>query len=229
MYSMSFRQNFDVLTPNKVLLQKIRVGNPDGDGGYVFPIGVRVDALLSYGVGGDVSFEEGFKGRFSKPVACFDHTVNSIPSEDKDIQFFQEGVSNTSSGMLGTIESHVKKLGWAGIPIALKMDVEGAEWDVLDDISRQSEVKILVIELHDLCREMRPSLIRLHDSFFCIHVHGNNYCGVSTYDKVYPNTVEAVFIRRGEAEPDGIDYGSFPTVLDIPNSGSSDIRCDWWM
>jgi len=214
----------DLPVPYKTSFPKIRLGNVN-DGGYIFPLGIQLSALMSYGVGSNISFEMDFKTIFDAPVYCFDHTVDRLPVE-ADILFFKEGISPIKTADCDTIASHMKKLQLENKSIALKIDVEGAEWKSLDSLPE--EVVVIVIELHDVFGpNMNTSLLSmLKEKFVCIHVHGNNYCGLS-YG--IPNTIEATFIRKAMVVDCSVDRDSYPTSLDSPNNPNQpDLLCNWW-
>lgn len=219
--------NHEWLIPKSIKARKVRLGC-EWDGGYVYPLDVRVDALLSYGVGGDISFEVDFRRRFSVPVFCLDPTIDRLPVKDHDgIVFVKEGLASFRSDIFDTLRSHMDRLGLVGRKIALKVDVEGAEWESLKSETDFADISVMVIELHDLCNGPRDLLPIISSAFECFHVHGNNYCGTSEH---LPNTVEATFIARALMPgPTNPDMSRYPTHLDFPNNPAvPDIVCNWW-
>ena len=222
----AMNDNFNWLIPRQIGLRKKRFGC-DQDGAYIYPIDVRVDALLSYGAGSDISFELAFRKEFNVPIIICDPTVDVLPTTEdtSGITFVHEGVASTKSNQYDTIDSHISRFGLSGKRLALKMDVEGAEWNAFDSFHSFDSIDVLIMELHDLCYQPRALLPIMGSKFECFHVHGNNYCGIS-YG--LPNTVEATFISRRilVATPDMSEY---PGEFDRPNNPATpDIPCRWW-
>jgi hypothetical protein len=219
--------NYEWIIPKFFNMRKARLG-AKADGGYIYPIDIRTDALLSYGIGSDVSFESDFYKHFHVPVICLDPTVDSLPPGDNaGLSFIHEGVGPSKSDQYDTLANHINRFGLKDKKITLKMDVEGAEWDAFDSLESFDNIHVLVMELHDLCNQPRSLLIRISSYFECFHVHGNNYCGMSG---PLPNTVEVTFIARHLInEPVSLDNAPYPGELDCPNSpGAPDIECRWW-
>ncbi|MFM8768170.1 MAG: hypothetical protein ACKOD9_10520 [Rubrivivax sp.] len=87
----------------------------------------------------------------------------------------------------------------AGSRVFLKMDIEGAEYALLDDIvSAAPRLTGLAMELHDLpahrdrviqfCAALRPHLV-------LVHLHANTYDGVDPVTAL-PKVVEATWVSR---------------------------------
>lgn len=97
----------------------------------------------------------------------------------------------------------------------LKIDIEGDEYGILDDIRAVSgRLTGLVMEFHDVPKridEIRMFLARL--SLNLCHVHCNNYGGVS--DRGLPGAIELSFTAHGVG---GARVEALPEALDQPNS-----------
>ena len=112
-------------------------------------------------------------------------------------------------------EMHANVLG-ADAKIFLKVDIEGAEYRVLHDVARDaSQLTGLVVEFHD-CDLMYERLVEIaaefRDELVVVHVHGNNYAGVSG-DTQFPMALEVTFVHRSIIDADQIavtDQGSYP-------------------
>ena len=110
------------------------------------------------------------------------------------------------------------------------MDIEGAEWAVLLNVSRNTLIRfrIIVIELHNLERLMdkhafeliKATFERLLQDFYVVHNHPNNYgrivrCG----SLIIPRVLEMTLIRKDRAT--SIEFAStFPHPLDTRNDMS---------
>ena len=114
-----------------------------------------------------------------------------------------------------------------GKKILLKIDIEGDEYSVIEDICRNSKnVDLLLIEFHDTEKkhqELSKAISRIKEFFLLVHAHGNNFDLVSTNG--IPNAVECTFVNRnifkGEYEKirnlpiPQIDFPCNPNKLDI--------------
>lgn len=106
--------------------------------------------------------------------------------------------------------------------VFLKMDIEGAEYDVSRDIIRcQDRIRCIAAEFHDLgerTEEFNVCMQALSSHFFVVHVHGNN--GAS-YDlkNDFPSTVEMTFVNRALFDKGFLlSAREYPRIeLDFPN------------
>lgn len=75
---------------------KIRLGS-QSDGGYVVPelILEKCTSLLTYGYGGDKSYEDAFIAKYDKPNYIFDHTMNQEKWSIGDQYYYPEGLGNS--------------------------------------------------------------------------------------------------------------------------------------
>ena len=105
------------------------------------------------------------------------------------------------------------------MPVFLKIDIEGWEYRIIDELVKCSEVVCgLVIEFHDvdLHRERIGSFIRSFP-LTLVHVHPNNYGGVD--DNGDPLVLEMTF----SGSPELITPAAqLPHRLDQPNSAKAD-------
>jgi hypothetical protein len=111
--------------------------------------------------------------------------------------------------------------------IILKMDIEGSEWDVLDNSSSESLSKLsqIICEFHGLGRlyeaPFHARALRvfhnLAQQFAVIHVHANNNGDMCNLANVaVPSTLEITFANR--ARYSFVESNeTFPTPLDAPN------------
>jgi hypothetical protein len=180
--------------------EKVRVGG-DGDGGYVMCLGFEYDLLLSAGISDDVSMENDFL-RAHPSVAChaFDGTIDALPVDaHPNIIFHQQNIGNGpgENDMTSLIDAHER--------VMLKMDIEGAEWDWIRNVSREQLGKIvqIVMEFHTYASNVSFDTIRkLLETHWLVHFHANNYgnysvCG-STNTKV-PDIFECTFLLKSAA------------------------------
>jgi hypothetical protein len=218
-----------LFTPRDMVgLGKIRVGGND-DGGYVMADCLRPSQpILSLGVGPDVSFDLELAQQ-GHDIVMFDHTVNSLPAQHEKFTWHRLGVAASAqpSSSLRTLAELMELLPDRPDAPILKMDVEGAEWDVLANTPRETLARFTQIglEFHDLLKlnneEFNTLALRalqnLTLDFVPIHVHGNNCSLVGLVGGfICPDVLEVTYIRRDlvETVPSQTWY---PTALDRSN------------
>ena len=154
-------------------ISKKRYG-AEHDGGYVI-LNNSFGALhlLGYGVDKDVSFENQLTESWGINAHVFDHTIDHIPEIGPNVTYVKEGLGPKDDGNLRSLATHVKMYVPKGSDYILKIDIEGAEWNVLAtaDLSRVSQ---LIVELHNLHEDYSKILKKINKNFYLVHVHGNN-------------------------------------------------------
>jgi hypothetical protein len=218
-----------LLTPHDLPHEKkIRIGDP-GDGGYVLVDRLRPSQpVMSFGVGPSVSFDLDLAER-GHSILLFDHTIGRLPEEHAGFTWFEEGVSGHAdpAHRLFTLADHMAKLPTGCDAPILKMDVEGAEWEVLTETSilLMRRFEQIVLELHNLPKleETRfrglawRVLASLSSAFTLCHVHANNFGSIANVSGFpVPETLEVTYIRSDlvRAAPSMTYY---PTALDSGN------------
>ncbi len=205
--------------------QFIRVGK-DYAGGYVLWNDFIPDmSLYSFGIETDVSFEKFFA---DMGVQCYmyDHTIKALPSNHENFHWDGNGISwkdepENKKKSLGTLIHEHNDDGNRNL--ILKMDVEGAEWDVIlhtpADIWKQ--FKQMTFELHNITNvddstRIITALNKLNDTHQIVWVHGNNYGRVERADDlVIPVCLELTYLRRGSYETEKSE-SIFPMECDMP-------------
>jgi hypothetical protein len=226
-----FVYNFE----NEILLK--RYGRQH-DGGYVVPeIALQEsDALLGYGIADDISFEEDFCNKWSKPAYGFDGGIENISIQNPLCKFIPEFLktehfmygSHQSSGRTSTFSDQINKLNLVGKKKFIKMDIEGAEYEVFDDIEKDFlNITGMVLEVHYLhdikyAKKAIELLSKINTHFFLAHLHGNNYtdCFFETkYSKErIPSVLELTYINKNFVTNAQKSLNQkHPTILDMPN------------
>jgi hypothetical protein len=218
-------------------IELIRIGRR-GDGGYLVPIPAlkASEALLGYGVNDDISFEEDYSLRLDKPSFGFDCSTESVEINNKLTSFIAECLGTDeflynpyNSLKVSTFNQQIKKLNLENKPVFIKMDIEGAEYEVFAEILENAEnVTSIVMELH-LGREIPNQfqkaielLSNLNKDFYLVNVHGNN-CGWESFitknskGKI-PKMLELTFINKNLVTEAVIAKDqTHPSKLDMPN------------
>ena len=105
--------------------------------------------------------------------------------------------------------------------IAIKIDIEGDEYDIMDEIIKYSKkINILIIEFHNIDKKNKIFLnfmSELVEIFDIIHIHGNNHNFIQSDG--FPNVIEITLVNK----KNNLNYVNYPTSfpikeLDFPNN-----------
>jgi len=224
------------VVPYKTNLKKIRIGD-NSDGGYVVSELPGYDALYSYGSNDQTGFERHFHDIYKKDCYVYDHTIDGITDKPDYIHFFKEGVSDTKTHVMDTIDHHIEKNGHTESKNLMgQIDIEGHEWTLFDDFKYIDNFSQLVIEFHLFFDITRFEHIidnvfkKLNEKFTCVHVHGTNTPLQPWIDGNFPRVFECSFVRNDLIDTKEIEPGVFPIVgLDYATDLSRrDLRLDYW-
>lgn len=207
----------------------VRIGG-QSDGGYVMVDNIsppQITVAYSFGIADDVSWELDVAKR-GVEVFLFDHTISRLPQEHPQFHFRRLGITGTEpSHSLQTLPAVLERDGNADrSDMLLKLDVEGCEWDVLNNCPQRTleSFQQIVLELHDIvpmicggsAGTIESALQALATSHQCVQVHANTF-GPSLVlpGIVLPCVVECTFVNR-RTFGDRLSAGSrsFPTSLD---------------
>jgi hypothetical protein len=205
--------------------QKIRVGNAY-DGGYVLPAAIlNCDAVVSIGVGHDVSFDMALAQR-GATILQYDHTVEGPPQAHEKFRFHKLGWGTRTVGSFISFDDiHAQLMGLNAKHPMLKFDIEGAEYEVLasTNVDHLAEYEIIACEVHDFDKLAEEGFLagvvaafeKLNTHHVPIHLHANNYAPFVLVEGVpIPKVLEVAFLRK--------DLDSFPTLSTDPIPGPLD-------
>eukprot|EP00928_Gymnodinium_smaydae_P033621 TRINITY_DN2402_c0_g1_i1.p1 TRINITY_DN2402_c0_g1~~TRINITY_DN2402_c0_g1_i1.p1 ORF type:complete len:532 (-),score=95.77 TRINITY_DN2402_c0_g1_i1:280-1875(-) len=194
-------------------------------------------AVYSYGIQGDDSWGADVSRATGAVVHQYDCYNSTRPKCDPPCTavFHDECLESEedtqrdprSTLRFGTLAAHLRENGHADAPrgsLLLKLDVEGAEWDVLrtihdDDLRRFRQItaefhRPYVMYRSDAeCLDSRAAAMRkLLKFFFVVHVHACNYGDIDGYVGI-----EMTFANRDFYKP--LDQCRWPTPhpLDTPS------------
>ena len=238
-------QPYDI--PNS---DRIRIGTPDSDGGYVlFNGGLEdIEILYSYGVAENCDFEDIFCKKYNSIARLYDHTVNEAPIKRDFLHFKKEGLGPDKTENCNTLENHIAQNGDENKKLILKMDVEGAEWDVLlqtprDTLELFEQVAIEIHWLHSdhpnyngknllkpIMEKRTDVLKKLNSLFYLYHVHACNYSPLYYIDRFkVPNVLELTFVNKKSLKPAEYSKVIFPTESDRPSwEKRKEINLHFW-
>jgi hypothetical protein len=204
----------------------IRMGT-NGDGGYLIPDDLEgIAACFSPGVGGRATFEEGI---IQRGIPCFmaDASVDHAPLEGDMAHFTKKFLGVVNNETTITLDDWVNVSEPGKDDLILQMDIEGAEWPVLLNVSPDTlrRFRIIIVELHSLERLMdmhaffiiKSAFDRLLNDFYVVHNHPNNHGRtVRLGSLVIPCVLEMTFLRKDRAKSTRFAR-EFPHPLDVIN------------
>lgn len=210
----------------------VRVGG-ERDGGYVMLDVLRppaVTAGYSFGVGHDVSWDVAVAAR-GIDVFLYDHTVKRLPTPVPRARFIRTGIRGREpvAGQKTVAEVLADNRHLGRRDLVLKMDIEGAEWPVLEEVSSETLESFaqIVVEFHGMGESLEArghgrieaALEKLARTHQPIHVHGNCYeAPVWIGGLVLPQVLEVSYVRRADHEGKFVPRDEvFPTELDRSN------------
>jgi hypothetical protein len=214
---------------------KYRLGNKN-DGGYVIMETDGYDLMLSGGVGGDIGFEKSFTNKYKTKCYCFDGTEESgfeLTKNEPNITYINKNIGPRVTQNTVNFDFGFKKHN----NIFMKLDIEGAEFDLFNSFSieQQKKIRQLVVECHfPNTEEKWESLIKLNKTHYLIHYHANNNNHVIyniNYQSI-PAVFECTYVRKDLLDNPGLNKEPFPTKLDSRNTyGKLDfvIDCPPWV
>lgn len=204
-----------------------RFGTP-GDGGYLLSDDIsESDICVSLGIGDNYSFDLDI-AKSCGQVLMFDHTIPPPKHLDSNMDFKKIGIATLESENFTTVEKIVSGLP-EGSDLILKIDVEGAEWEVLESLTPDTLLRFRQIaaefhnlhSIHDseLFKRIVDSLSKISQTHLLANFHVNNWAShVLVAGVPFPDVVEVTYLRR--VSPIGIHFN-----LDIPlnNSNNADL------
>lgn len=227
--------NFPKFLKPKKKYNLIRIGK-NNDGGYLVDEQSIKDTktLISLGINDDWSFEKDFlKINKNVNLRCYDNNTSLIFLSKiffrKLIFFIYYGFRETFKSFFNIIDYFLflkpkisnKYITYKDLqklakklkaPFFFKIDIEGSEYRVLEDILQlKREISGIVIEFHniDLFSEKIKNFIK-KNHLKLIHAHANNY-GIKWNEA---NIIELTFSKKPEIIG---NKPKFPNILDQPN------------
>jgi hypothetical protein len=227
----SLAQFFSAIRPQSTNHDLIRIGG-ESDGGYLIPNDLAgVEICFSPGVSTTADFEFELA---SRGIRCFlaDYSVNASPIKHDLVHFEKKYLGYTEESPYITLESWVKRMAPTKHDFILQMDIEGDEYGVIFDTSRDTlrKFRIMLIEFHGLdalCDKFGFKLInltfkKLLFDFDVVHIHPNNTQKPTVYGKYeIPPVVEFTFLRKDRISGSR-PAANFPHRLDRKNTPTRD-------
>lgn len=145
-----------------------------------------------------------YKDFFSHNCRHFKNRISETKNKSYDIQI---------PDIFNTLKEDSK--------LILKMDIEGDEYKVIDDILLyQKNIYVLLIEFHNTDKKrdiFEKNIKKIQENFNIVHVHGNNY-GKISHDGL-PETLEISFLNKASFQFSELKRDTLPIEgLDFPNN-----------
>ena len=227
--------SFLTATRSVIGKRKIRLGT-NGDGGYVL-LDDFSDIKIAYslGISNIIDFDKSLADK-GIDVFMYDHTINKLPYNNEKFHWFKKGLcaNNTRETNLITLKEMVEQNGHLNESnMILKMDVEGAEWDALNELSEEflSKFKYILGEFHWFKKNSKINgklesiinvLKKLHKTHQVFHKHCHSTGEAFVLGEYnFCDCIELSFINRKGYKfendysiypIDGLDFSDSPTT-----------------
>lgn len=196
------KQYNELLTLYKQPFELVRLGR-QCDGGYIVPVDLICNNLLSCGISTEISFEQDYLKHISAPnIHCFDGTIMNFPSNDLSFNWHKINIGSHDTDTEVSLNTIFDKCFKTATDIFVKMDIERAEYASFDTIAVENLQKIncLVLEVHNIDCEyakFKQLMDILQKELVLVHKHDNN-CGryFSFENKILADVYELTFINK---------------------------------
>ena len=137
-----------------------------------------------------------FKSSLSNVKDKLKELIKYIKLPKSKITHFKYRISNEASPLNKSLSDTINRTSHNG-KIMLKIDIEGDEFKILDDINFYSEkIHTLIVEFHNLdinLNKFEKLIKEINNKFYIIHIHGNNNTGLGTNS--LPKTLEITLLN----------------------------------
>jgi hypothetical protein len=199
------------------------------DGGYLMCTNLLQDvrSVYSYGIEGRDEWGCMLGKQLGVPVHQYDCFVTTRPRcPGAEFDFHEECVGerriDEQDRVFGTLQEQIVRNGDREKRLAVKIDIEGAEWQVLRDTPEDALARIdqLVVEFHETDQWYFVGVLRrLRRLFVVAHVHFNNVACHEAVDPFPSRAYEVLFVNKRLAQTDTAGMVPvLPTPLDSPNN-----------
>ena len=198
---------YQFLSPKKVI-GKIRILMGDKmDGCYVMLNDFEnIKIAYSIGIRDIIQFDKALADK-GIDVFMYDHTINNLPYENHRFHWKKIGIGGNSERTynIQTLTDMLKENGHLNEKnMILKIDIEGAEWNSLNDVSEAVllQFKYILIEYHFF--QINPKLFynvlkKIHKTHQVFYVHCCPFAGTTAFgnNKLCSSIEVSYIIRTG--------------------------------
>lgn len=216
----------------------IRLGSAH-DGGYVMLDELNlIQKVYSIGIDHEISWDMEIAKR-GIPCYMYDPFIDSLTESHPLFHWKKQGVcgpenDNPQFSTLEALLKHNMHIGHKDL--ILKMDIEGAEWDILKHMTPEilEHFSQIILELHDLHNlELSDTITRSLQNLLLthqpVHLHGNNFMpSLHINELVLPRVLEILYIRKSDHEFISSSH-FYPRKIEAPNNPNrNDIILGIW-
>ena len=216
----SIEHNFDEFEVNKrarTLIDLLQIQTPVGvrasrigseaDGGYVFIEDfTKKDLFISAGIADDFNVDLQVVDQVGKLI-MIDPSIDPVIFPQDNQQFIQRPLAPAANKKGISLEELLTQNNYSDA--ILKMDIEGAEWDILADLAQEKYkyFRQIVMEFHwlsnvndnSLHQKKIETLTKLNHFHQIISIHVNNYGEYRIMGGVpIPDVVEVTYLRKSD-------------------------------
>ena len=204
----------------------IRLGGKS-DGGYLVPDDLKgIKECYSPG-GSSISNFENELSRLGIICHMADFSVNGPALQNPLFVFKKKFLGLVNDDMYIRLDDWISETSTSNEDLILQMDIEGAEWSVLNSTHPNilKRFRIIILEVHSMDGLFDPLFFRqiddvftlLRSDFEIVHIHPNNTSKVIHCNGYsVPSVMEFTFLRRDRLSSIERNY-TFPNDLDAPN------------
>ena len=206
-YRKPLAQLLGLMAPQcAVGVAKRRYGSKN-DGGYVMLDDFAgISSAFSLGIGGNVDWDLAMAEKGLR-LFQYDYTVPCLPASHPNFEFHKIRIGSPEEDTTPTRSLATLIANRPPGDMILKIDIEGAEWEVLADLDPidLKAFRQIVAEFHDFQRISDPkwrerttkALEHLNQQHAVVHVHGNNCAPiVRAGDIAIPTSLELSYARK---------------------------------
>lgn len=209
---------------------KLSYAGPPNDSGYFFANLFAKPLIISGGAGKNVDFEMSFRDRGSQ-VYLFDGSMRSEFEMLSGIQTYKHNLGRTNTKTTISLNNFLEKNAILNsskdMGIYLKLDIEGSEIEVLEDLlSVIDRFDQLILEVHDLYKLGEPqfrnrveNLLRhLEKHFFSVFLKSNNWENFVQFGKSFaPNVFEITLVNSRNRQCVEIESVNVEKIIHLNN------------
>lgn len=196
------KQYNELLTLYKQPFELVRLGR-QCDGGYVVPLDLINNNLLTCGISNEISFEQDYLKHVSAPnIHCFDGTIANFPSNELSFNWHKINIGSHDTDKDVSLNTIFDKCFKTATDIFVKMDIEGAEYSVFSTFNSKifDKINCLVLEVHNIQHRYNEFLNLMNlllEHFVLIHKHDNNNGHYFTDNNItYCDVYELTFVNK---------------------------------
>ena len=206
LYSMNNKSSmYQIIKPKEILgKKKVRIGK-ESDGGYVLLNDLeKIKFAYSFGISNEISFDK-YLADLNIDIFMYDHTIEKLPFTNKKFHWKKIGLTEkkVKFGNMNTFEELIKENGHINEKnMILKMDIEGAEWNIFNELKEELilQFKYILVEFHfkekykSIYLDVFKKINKTHQIF---HLHCNNLGTLIYYDGyIICSAIEVSFIIK---------------------------------